>query len=455
MPQSLISRLRTITSAEVVAPTDPGFDAARSVFFQHIDRRPAAIVRPQSASDVASAIAVARDCSRPIAIRGGGHSPAGHGVVDGGLVVDLSQMRSLSIDPQRRVAEAGGGLTAGEYTATAAEHGLVTGFGDTASVGIGGLTLGGGIGYLVRKHGLTLDDLLGAEVVTADGQVRFVDESSHPDLFWAIRGGGGNFGVVTRMTFGLHELTTITGGTLVLPASASTIRGFVEAATAASFDLSTIANVMAAPPVPFIPQEHHGRLVIMATLCFAGPLEAADRQLAPFRSIAQPLADMLQPMPYTGLFPPSAESSTSLYPAMRNLLIDDLLAAGAEAIVERLRWSPAPFSAVQIRVLGGAMADISSDATAFAHRQRNVMMNVAAMYADPAEAAEHTSWVDDFATAMSSSDRAAYVNFIGDEGAERVHDAYPKATWDRLVEVKREYDPMNVFMLNQNIYPTS
>lgn len=374
-------------------------------------------------------------------------------------MIDLTELRSLSVDPQQRVALAGGGLTTGEYTKATGQYGLATGFGDEASVGIGGLTLGGGIGYLVRKHGLTIDNVIGAEIVTADGQVLFVNEADHPDLFWAIRGGGGNFGVATRMKFRLHELSTIVGGILVLPATAATISSFVEAAAAASRDLSTIANIIAAPPksfMSFLPEEQHGSPVITATLCYAGPLDSADRELAPFRAIAEPAVDMLRPMAYPEIYPAS-EGGPALRPAMRNLLVDDVTPANAETIIiDRLQTSTAAFSAAQIRVLGGAMADVPDEATAFAHRQRKVMMNVAAMYADPAEETEHMSWVDDFADDLRNGQpRAAYVNFIGDEGSDRVHDAYPTNTWDRLVEVKRRYDPMNVFASNQTISPSS
>jgi FAD/FMN-containing dehydrogenase len=255
-------------------------------------------------------------------------------------VLDLSELKALEIDPARRTAWAQTGLTSGEVTAEAARHGLAIGFGDTASVGIGGLTLGGGVGYLARKHGLTIDSLLAAELVTADGRTVRTDADTHPELFWAIRGGGGNFGVATRLRFQLHELDGVVGGMLLLPATVETVAGFVAAAEAAPEELSAIANVMPAPPLPFIPEQVHGRLVVMAFICFAGDPEAGERALAPFRALATPLADLVRPIAY-----------------------------------------------------------------------------------------------------------------LGDDGPARIRQAYPGPTWERLVAVKRRWDPTNLFRHNHNIPP--
>ena len=299
-----IPRLRDRFDGRVTAPGDPGYDQARKVFYGKWDRRPAAIVRPADAAEVAQVVGLARDSGLALAVRSGGHSLAGHSVADGGIVLDLSQLTALEVDRERRSAWAQTGLTAGAYTKAVGADGLVTGFGDTGSVGIGGLTLGGGVGYLVRRHGLTIDNLLAAEVVTADGRVLQVDHERHPDLFWAIRGGGGNFGVATRLRFRLQELPGIVGGMLLLPADAGVIEGFVAAAGAAPEELSGIANIMVAPPMPFLPPQAHGKLVIMAMLAYAGDAEAGERALAPFRTLAEPLADLVQPMPYAGLFVP-------------------------------------------------------------------------------------------------------------------------------------------------------
>ena len=266
--------------------------------------RPEGSVRPGDPNGVSRVIEVARESSLELAVRGGGHSSAGHGVTDGGIVLDLTRLKALKIDPERRVAWAQAGLTAGEFTAAAAEHGLGVSFGDTGSVGIGGLTLGGGVGYLVRKHGLTIDSLLGAEIVTAEGRTLQVDAGAHPDLFWAIRGGGGNFGVATSFTYRLQPVASVTGGMLVLPATTTSIASFVEAAAAAPDEVSTIANVMPAPPLPFLPADRHGQLVVLAMVLHAGPQAAAERALAPFRTVAEPIVDMVRPMPFPEIYPP-------------------------------------------------------------------------------------------------------------------------------------------------------
>jgi len=436
----------------VIAPEDPRYDEARTVFSGAIDRRPAAIVRVADAGDVAHVIAHARETVAELAVRSGGHSGAGHGVSEGGIVLDLAQMRALEIDADSRTAWAETGLTAGEYTTAAAAHGLATGFGDTGSVGIGGITLSGGVGYLVRKHGLTIDDLLAADVVTADGELVRADADSHPELFWALRGGGGNFGVATRFRFRLHELGTVVGGMLLLPATPDVIAGFVAAADNAPEELSTIANVMPAPPLPFVPAEHHGQLVVMATLAYAGDSEAGERAIAPFRALAEPLADMVRPMPYPEIFPPEPEDFRPIATA-RTLFADSVDRDAAETILEHIRAATAPMAAAQLRVLGGAMARVPADATAFAHRQSRIMVNVAAMGMQPDEVALHEGWVANLADALQQDDAGAYVGFLADEGEKRIRAAYPGATWDRLAAVKATYDPTNLFRLNQNVPP--
>src|SRR3954469_23720788 len=288
---------------QVLSAEDPAYDEARTVFAAHIDRRPALIGRVKGPDDIARLIAHARETGSELAVRSGGHSPAGHGTADGGIVIDLSALRSFELDAAGRTAWAGAGLTAGAFTAAAGRHGLATGFGDTASVGIGGITLAGGIGFLVRKHGLTVDHLLAADIVTADGRLRRVDAQTEPELFWAVRGGGGNFGVVTRLRYRLHPVDTVVGGLLVLPATPDVIAGFVAEAEAAPDELSTIANVMPAPPVPFVPEREHGNPVVMARMVYAGDAAAGQRAVAPFRALAEPLADLLRPMKYREMYP--------------------------------------------------------------------------------------------------------------------------------------------------------
>jgi FAD/FMN-containing dehydrogenase len=447
-----VEDLRSALSGPAITPADPEYDAARTVFYGGFDRRPALIVRVADAADVSRIVGFARDNAFEMAVRSGGHSVAGYGTSDGGIVIDLSAMRGLEIDAVRRTAWAETGLTAGEYSKAADAHGLATGFGDTGSVGIGGITLGGGLGYLSRKHGLTIDSLLAADVVTADGQLRRVDADSNPDLFWAIRGGGGNFGVATRFQFQLHEVGTIVGGMLILPATPDVIASFVAEAQAAPDELSTIAMVMPAPPMPFVPAEHHGRLVLMAMLAYAGPTDAGQRAVAPFRAIATPIVDMVRPMRYPELFPPDDPSYHPVAVA-RTMFVDGIDRSFAETVLDCLGTSSAPMRVAQLRVLGGAIARVPSDATAYAHRRSRIMVNVAAAGWPSEEAELHTAWVEKFAAALRQGDSGAYANFLGAEGPGRVRDAYPGSTWDRLASIKAQFDPTNLFRLNQNIPP--
>jgi FAD/FMN-containing dehydrogenase len=450
-PAIPISDLRANLNGSVIAPDDPGYDDARHVFFTGFDRRPAAVVRVADASDVSRTVNLARETGAELAVRSGGHSRAGFGTSEGGIVLDLSEMNAVEIDPDGRTAWAQTGMTAGDYTKATAEHGLATGFGDTASVGIGGITLGGGIGFLVRKHGLTIDDVLGAEVVTADGELLEVDEDTHPDLFWALRGGGGNFGVATRLRFRLHEIDEVVGGMLILPASPEVIVGLVAAAEAAPEELSVIANVAKAPPLPFIPAEQHGKPIVMARMVYTGDAEAGERAIAPLRALATPLADMVHPMRYPEIYEgpeqrPAIDGGT-------NVLVDGLAPGAGEVILEHLETSTAQIPAAQLRVLGGAMARVPDDATAFGYREARLMVNVAAMDERPEEGPEHQAWASGLATALSDGNGAAYVGFLGDEGEQGVRRAYPPATLDRLDQVKRQYDPDDLFRLNENIPP--
>lgn len=447
-----IPRLRAAVTGRVITPADAEYEQARTVFYGGIDRHPLAIVRVADANDVAYVVSLACETGIELAVRSGGHSIPGHSVTEGGLVLDLAAMKALHIDPEARTAWAETGLTAGEFTTAAGAYGLATGFGDTGSVGIGGITLGGGVGFLARKYGMTIDDLLAAEIVTANGEQLCIDANTHPDLFWAIRGGGGNFGVATRFQFRLHPVDRVVGGMLFLPATPDVVRAFVLEAEAAPEELSTIANVMVAPPMPFIPAAYHGKLIIMAMMVYAGDVEAGLRAVAPFRALATPIADMLRPMRYPEMYPPE-QAGYHPVAASRTMFIDSVDQHTAAVILDHLCRSTAQMAATQIRVLGGAMARVPAEATAFAHRQRRIMVNVAALYGNPAEAAEHEAWVTDFAAALRQGDSGAYVNFLGADGTARIREAYPGATWDRLVAIKTQYDPTNVFRLNQNITP--
>src|SRR5829696_8850528 len=453
LDETAIREFSSEVRGQLIRPQDSAYDEARSVFYGGFDRRPALIVRVEDATDVSRVVTLARESGLELAIRSGGHSVAGHSVSDGGIVLDLSGMKNLELDVEGRLAWAQTGLTAGEFTDAAGAHGLATGFGDTGSVGIGGITLGGGVGYLVRKHGLTIDDLLAAEVVVADGELLRVDAQTHPDLFWAIRGGGGNFGVATRFQYRLHEVDTIVGGMMILPATPEVVASFVAEAEAAPEELSTIANVMVAPPMPFLPPEAHGQLVIMALLCYAGEVDEGERSLAPFRALATPLADTVGPKPYPQMYEPAEPGPDE--EVARSLFIDTVDSGVAEKIVEHLQASTAPLAVAQIRVLGGAMARVSADATAFTHRERGIMVALGAVYERPEETAMHEEWVGKFAAALRQGDGGVYVNFLGDEGEARIREAYPGATFERLAEIKGRYDSTNLFRLNQNIPPAT
>jgi FAD/FMN-containing dehydrogenase len=446
------SHLDDRVRGRVIVPGDDDYDERRAVFMGGIDRRPAAIVMAADADDVARTILFASETGAELAVRSGGHSGAGHSTTDGGIVLDLRDLNALEIDVDARTAWVQPGLTAAEYTREAGTHGLATGFGDAGSVGIGGITVGGGVGFLSRKYGMTIDDLLAAEVVTADGRIRQVDADHEPDLFWAIRGGGGNFGVVTRLQLRLHPVGTVVGGMLMLPATADVIAGFIAEADRAPDELSTIANVMPAPPAPFVPEAVQGTLVVLAFMTFAGEAEAGERVLAPFRALAEPVADMLGPIPYPQMYMPEDEDYHPIA-ISRTMFVDVVDHAVATTIMEHLEASDATMRVAQLRVLGGAIGRVPADATAFAHRDSKIMVNLAAFVEEPELRTAREAWVEAFQAALLQDDHGAYVNFVNDEGAERVRDAYPGSTWERLRQIKTTYDPTNLFHLNQNIPP--
>jgi FAD/FMN-containing dehydrogenase len=449
-----LGAFRRAVGGPVLVPGDPGYDESRTPFYGGYDRHPAAVVRPADAAEVARVVTFAAETGAELAVRSGGHSNAGHSTTEGGIVLDLCAMKALEIDAESRTAWAQTGLTAGEYTTATNQYGLGTGFGDTGSVGIGGITVGGGVGFLARRYGLTIDSLLAAEVVTADGRVRQVDEDSEPDLFWAIRGGGGNFGVATRLRFRMQPVGMVVGGMLLLPATPEVIAGIVAESDAAPEELSVIANVMPAPPMPFVSEEWHGRLIVLAMLVWAGDLADGARAVDRLRALAPPIADLVREMPYPQIYLPEEEGYRPTAIG-RTLFLDSVDDATARMIVDRLESSDAAMRVTQLRVLGGAVARVPAAATAYAHRDRRIMANVAAFYTGPEDKAIRQAWVEDFATDLRQGDDAAYVNFLMDEGPERVRAAYPGATWQRLTEVKRRYDPDNLFRLNQNVPPAA
>jgi FAD/FMN-containing dehydrogenase len=451
-----IARLGRSLNGAVYLPDDVGYDAARRVWNGMSDKRPALIVRPADQGDVARAVAFARDNQLPLAVRSGGHSPAGHGTVDAGLVLDLSAMKALSIDPERRVALAQTGLTWGEYAAAAQTYGLATSSGDTSSVGVGGLTLSGGMGAMLRKYGLAIDQLLAVELVDADDRLLRASAEEHPDLFWALRGGGGNFGIATAFEFQLHKVGTILGGAVFYSAAEAerVIRAAVDYGVQAPDELTIQVLLLPAPPRPFIPAERVGELAVAVAVSYTGDLEEGERVVAPLRTLGTPIADVIGPMPYPGLFALTETSTVKgVYQDVRSAFLRRLDDAAIATLVEHTRRSTQAYLRVLIRVLGGAVARVPEAATAFAHRDKLFMMNILNSAPDAATFARQQPWLEQFWRAMQPRAEGGYVGFMMDEGAERVRAAYG-ANYERLVEIKNRYDPDNLFRVNQNITPT-
>ncbi|MFI9489744.1 FAD-binding oxidoreductase [Promicromonospora sp. NPDC052451] len=456
-PEALERALAPLAAAlgdRLLTPAAAGFAEAATVFVGGPPRIPAAIARVRSTAEVGTALVVARDAGLPLAVRAGGHHQARHALVDGGLVLDLRLLDGVEIDAAAGVGRAQGGVLAGAYTAAAGAQGLATGFGDTATVGVGGITLGGGIGYLSRRDGLTLDNLLGAQVVLADGQVVEAGPDENPDLYWALRGGGGNFGVVTRLDLRLREVGTVTGGMMMwepTPAGLATIlRAFAEGPE----EFAGMINVMVAPPAPMIPAELHGTPVLMALLVHSGTSAAADEALAPLRALG-PVLDGVRELPYAAMFegaggPPAG----GVGDARTGFLGRGVWAPDedwAAAAIEAVSGAAGP-AAVNIRPMGGAIGRVDPAATAFAHRDPAFMVTVGGS-APAAEALPATQeWVASAASALGVAGRG-YVNFMGAATEEDVRNAYPEATLARLREVKREYDPGNLFASNHNVRP--
>jgi FAD/FMN-containing dehydrogenase len=437
---------------ECITPGDDRYDTARLVVNRAIDRRPSLIVVAAGDDDVATTIALARETGLELAVRSGGHSVPGHSTTDGGILLDLSGLNEVEIDAERRIGTAGVGATAGAYTHAAFAHGFATPFGDTASVGLGGITLGGGIGWLARKRGLTIDHLLSVDLVTADGARITASETEHPDLFWALRGGGGNFGVAARFRYRLEPIGTVFGGAAALPLTREVLRGLVDLAVNAPDELTMILNVMAMPPLPMIPPELHSVPVAMPLVVWDGDPEAGRWVGERIRAIADPLLDVLGPMPYPAIYELTSEDDVPVPWVMRSAFVDELSDAVLDAVVAVMPGAP-PMSLTQIRVLGGAICRVPAGATAYAQRDRVIFVGAASVFEDPAERARWEAWTEAYLASLAPGPRNTYVNFLDEEGPEAVRNAYPGETWDRLRAVKRRYDPDNLFRLNQNIAP--
>ena len=462
--QEALQAFRGGLRGETLAGADPGYDAARQVWNGMIDRRPGLIVRCSGVADVIDAVNFARDHGLLVSVRGGGHNVAGTAVCDGGLMIDLAPLDWVRVDPEARTARAGGGATWGAVDRETQAFGLATAGGVVSTTGIAGLTLGGGLGWLRRKHGLSCDNLLSVDVVTADGRHRTASESENPDLFWAIRGGGGNFGVVTSFEYRLHPV-----GPMVMlcapvyaaePAGAArdVLRGWRDYVATAPDEVSAEVLFWTVPADHGFPEEAVGRRVIIPAAVAVGPLEEGERLVQPLRELGTPLADLSSPAPYSavqtgfdGLFP---KGELNYY--WRSLYLDGLGDDLVDLLVERGVDRPSPSTLVGLWQLGGAMSRVPADATAFGRRDMPYLLSIDSTWSDPSETDRNVGWNRALWAEMHAySSGASYLNFpgLGEEKEALVRAAYGD-NYARLVELKDRYDPGNLFRLNQNIPPS-
>jgi FAD/FMN-containing dehydrogenase len=441
----------------LIGPDHPDYDAARVIWNAMIDRRPALIAQCRSTADVVEAVRFARDHRVLTAVRGAGHNIAGNAICDSGLVIDLSTMKSVTVDAARRTVRVEPGVTLGELDRATQAHGQATPTGINSTTGIAGLALGGGFGWLSRRHGLTLDNLVAADVVTAAGEPVRASQESHPDLFWGIRGGGGNLGVVTAFEFRTHPVgPQVLAGLVVHPFADAPrlLRQYRDFVAQAPEELTVWAVLRQAPPLPFLPAEVHGQEILVFAVCHTGPLEEAEEDVKPLRALGRPLADVVGPTPFAAwqsAFDPLMGPGLRNYWKSHNFtaLPDGLI----DTVIEYVERLPTGHSEAFIGNLGGAAGRVPVDVTAYAHRDANFVLNVHARWEEPGDDARCVAWARGFfAAAQPFATGGVYVNFMpGDEG-DRVPAAYG-ANFQRLAALKREYDPDNLFRLNQNVRP--
>ena len=454
-----LDKLGGALRGELLLPASLDYDSGRRIWNGAIDRRPAGIVRCAGVADVVAAVRYARERELLVAVRSGGHGVGGHALCDGGLVIDLSPMKGIHVDPQARTARAEAGVLWGELDRETQLFGLATVGGIVSHTGVSGLTLGGGIGWLMRKYGATVDNLLSVDLVTADGELVTASENENPDLFWGVRGGGGNFGVVTSFEYRLHPVGPIVlAGPIFHPLedAPEVLRFYREFAAAAPDELTTIFELELAPPLPFLPEDVHGKPIVMVGACYAGPPEDGAEVVRPLKEFGNPIADLLEPKPYLALqsmFDPLVPHGWHRY--WKSVELPPLTDGAIDTLIDHTSRITSPRSYTIIFQLGGALGRVPEDATAFGQRDatHNVVINAVWTEDDP-EGDRHTAWARDFFDAMQPHARdRVYVNFLGDEGPDRVRQAYGTEKYDRLVELKRKYDPTNFFRLNQNIPP--
>jgi FAD/FMN-containing dehydrogenase len=456
MPKPTIEELRARVHGQTIAAGDAGYDTARRVYNGMIDRRPLVVVRCTDVADVMAAVEFAREHAVALSIRGGSHSVPGFGTNDGGVVIDLAAMNGVRVDPQAQTARAEGGCTWGDFNHATYPFGLATTGGIIASTGIAGLTLGGGIGFLARAFGLTCDNLLSADVVTADGQFLVASKKDHPDLFWALRGGGGNFGVVTSFEYQLHPVKDIVAGLFFFPVThaRAVLEFYRECVESAPEELGLFPAFQIAPPLPFIPEAEHGKTFCLLVCCWAGRPERADAVFAPIRKVAPIVAEMVAPMPYpvlNSMFDPLLPAGLQHY--WKADFATELTDGAIAAHVEFGPKVPVVSSTMHIYPINGACNRVPADATAFAYRDAKFATVIAGMWPDPADNEKNTRWVKDYYHAVHPhSSAGGYVNFMAGDDQDRIRDNY-KGNYDRLVAIKRTYDPANLFHMNQNIRP--
>jgi FAD/FMN-containing dehydrogenase len=454
-----LATLRGKLRGSAVLPGEEGYDTARTIWNAMIDRRPALVVRCLGAADVMLAVRLARDEGLLLAVRGGGHNIAGNAVCDGGLLIDLSPMKSVQIDPQSRTARVEPGALLADFDKEAQAFGLMTPLGINSTTGVAGLALGGGFGWTTRKFGLTVDNLVAAQVVTADGELVRASATEHPDLFWALRGGGGNFGVVTSFDFKLHRLgPEVMSGLIVHPFAdaAELLPSFRRIVANAPDELTVWAVMRKAPPLPFIPPEWHGKDVLVFAACYSGDMKEGEKAMKPLRALGKPIADVIGPHPFTGW---QAAFDPLLTPGARNYWkshdFADLSDAAIKIIVAAAARLPSPECEVFIAHVGGAMGRVAPDAMAWSNREAHFVMNAHTRWRDPAQDATCIAWARQLFDATAPfATGSVYVNFMPEDEPGRVEKAYGR-NYRRLAEIKRRYDPDNLFRMNQNIRPTA
>ncbi len=441
---------------EVVTADSSGYDEARQVYNAMFDRRPLAVLRATDVADVRTAVRAAREGGLELAVRAGGHSVPGFGTLDDGIVLDLSPMKGIRIDPERRVAWVQSGCTWGDFDHAAHGFGLATTGGIIGTTGVSGLTLGGGIGYLARAHGLSIDNLRAADVVLADGSFVTANAEQHPDLYWALRGGGGNFGVVTSMEFDLHEVDTIYGGPMFfeLDDAEALWHRYREWITAAPRAMSAFPAFQIAPPLPFIPEDRVGDTFMLIVSCFNGPDEEAEALLGELREVAAPVAEHVGRMPY----PTLNGAFDALYPPglqhyWKAAFVEELTDGAIAAHLKHGPQVPSLQSTMHLYAIDGAVHDVGADETAFGHRGAQFATNIAGMWPDPADNADNIHWVRDYHGSLAPySTAGGYVNFMAEDDHDRTREIYG-GNYDRLAQIKHRYDPDNLFRRNQNIAP--